>query len=291
MNIEVKPAKYILAVSGGVDSMVLLDVLSKKKNLEFVVAHFDHGIREDSYQDAELVERVSKIHGLVFELGHGKLGPKASEEIARDARYKFLNKVLQKHKAEAIITAHQQDDVIETAIINILRGTGTRGIVSLVNSKTIVRPLLNIPKQDIRKYALDNKLSWREDSTNEDTNYLRNYVRKNVASKLSDSQKTKLLKNIEKLVVLQNRKDELAAEVSSKVKKDDSIDRQLFALLPNDVGSELVVNWMRDYGHKNFDKKSIQRANNLLRTAMPGTKHDISKNLEIVVDKFFARFK
>lgn len=291
MKVDVKPGKYILAVSGGVDSMVLLDVLRKKPELDLVVAHFDHGIRSDSHQDARLVEQTAARLNLPFELGTGKLGAAASEETARNARYKFLNQVKEKHKAAAIITAHQKDDVIETALINILRGTSPKGLVSLVSSKTIIRPLLNISKQEIRNYALNNEVIWREDPTNEDTKYLRNYLRKHVTAKLSDEQKRQIIKNVDKVAKIQKLKNETIGKLASKLETDGKIDRQLFSLLPSNVGAELVANWMRQGGFSQFDKKTVDKVNQLIRTALPGTKYDLGKNMEIVVDKFFARFK
>ncbi len=291
MKIDIEPGKYVLAVSGGVDSMTLLKILSEKKGVELIVAHFDHGIREDSYLDAALVRQEAEKLKLPFELGEGRLGKTASEDQARQARYKFLEEIRKKYKAKAIITAHQQDDVIETAIINIIRGTGPKGLASLTSRPGLLRPLLNINKADIKKYAIRHKVIWHEDSTNEDQSYLRNYVRKNVVPKISESQKRAILDNVEKIRQLQVRKAAAVAKISEKVKKDEAIDRQLFALLPSEVGSELIVNWMRDFGHRSFDKKTIDRANMLLRTALPNTKHDMSKNLEIIVDKLSARFK
>lgn len=291
MEVNIKPGKYIVAVSGGVDSMVLLDLLSKKPELDLIVAHFDHGIRQDSDQDAVLVKRVAEKLQLKFELKRGNLGSAASEETARDARYKFFQGLKRKYQADGIITAHQKDDVIETAIINIIRGTGPRGLSALTSSKTITRPLLHVTKAEIKKYALANKIPWREDSTNEDTKYLRNYVRKNVVTKLNDSQKELIISNIDKAAKLQIKKNVSIAKLSGMVKKDTEIDRQSFSLLPREVGSELVAAWMRDFGYRDFDKKTVERVNIIIRTALPNTKHDIGKNIEIEVDKFSARFK
>lgn len=291
MKIDIKPGKYILAVSGGVDSMVLLDLLRKKPELDLVVAHFDHGIRDNSYTDAELVKKTARGYGLEFELGEGKLGKGTSEETARDARYKFLEKIKTKYKADGIITAHQQDDVIETALINILRGTSPMGIIAITANKKLTRPLLSVSKAEILKYAKANKLIWHEDETNADTKYLRNYIRKNVTSKLSDAQKIEIFNNIDKVAKIQKTKNETMDKIASKLSSDGKIDRQLFALLPSNVGAELVAKWMRESGFRQFDKKMVDKVNQLIRTALPGTKHDLSKNFELVIEKFYARFK
>jgi tRNA(Ile)-lysidine synthetase-like protein len=100
--------RYVVAVSGGVDSVALLDILRQQTGLELIVAHFDHGIRKDSCQDRLLVEQLAKRYGLTFVYEEAKLGPRTSEETARRARYAFLNKVMREHQAVAIVTAHHQ---------------------------------------------------------------------------------------------------------------------------------------------------------------------------------------
>src|SRR5689334_6585659 len=123
MNVDwPKPGHYVVAVSGGVDSMALLHMLNSRPDLKLTVAHFDHGIRDDSAQDLLLVEKVAKSYGRPFVFKAGRLGPDASEAGARTARYRFLRQVLRDCGAKAIITGHHQDDLLETAILNMLRG-------------------------------------------------------------------------------------------------------------------------------------------------------------------------
>lgn len=189
MNIQIVPGKYIVAVSGGVDSMVLLNLLKKQAGVDIIVGHLDHGIRMDSKLDEALVAETAKKNGMIYEFKKIKLGPDASEDTARSARYKFLENLNKKYKTVGIITAHHQDDLIESAIMNLLRGTGPSGLVSMIKNKKIVRPLLHVPKSEITKYAKDNKVRWREDSSNQDTKYLRNYIRKNLLPKLNTANK------------------------------------------------------------------------------------------------------
>src|SRR6185369_2891937 len=122
MQLKVRPGKYVVAVSGGVDSMVLLELLRQKPKLELIVAHFDHGIRPESGEDRKLVQRIAKHYELPFVYVEGHLGASASEALAREARYAFLRKVQAEQGAEAIITAHHQDDMLETAIMDLMRG-------------------------------------------------------------------------------------------------------------------------------------------------------------------------
>ncbi len=181
--------KYVVAVSGGVDSMVLLDMLVREGSHELVVAHFDHGIRVDSHKDAQLVQKVAEKYGLPFEKRREVLGKNASEALARERRYAFLRSVAARHQAK-IITAHHLDDVVETVAINITRGTGWRGLA--VMDTDIVRPLVDIEKNDLIAYAHRKALQWREDSTNNSDVYLRNALRRKIGPALEMQQKREL---------------------------------------------------------------------------------------------------
>lgn len=168
----------LVAVSGGVDSVVLLDFLLKNFSREkIIVAHFEHGIRgEESQRDLEFVRNLAEKNRLKFEFAHGNLGENASENLAREARYAFLRKLAKKYNAQ-IFTAHHGDDLIETILINFARGTGWRGLACL-NSGDISRPFLRIRKSEIVKYAQKNHLDWCEDETNSSDKYLRNRIRR-----------------------------------------------------------------------------------------------------------------
>lgn len=168
--------KYILAISGGVDSVVLLDMWSKQHASEHViVCHFDHGIREESGDDAWFVRALAARYGLEYYEGNAKLGGRASEEAARTARYEFLYRLAEKYQA-TIVTAHHLDDLVETVAINLHRGTGWRGL-AVLNRQGIARPLLNMTKRELYEYALTHHLEWVEDRTNHNRRYLRNQIR------------------------------------------------------------------------------------------------------------------
>jgi tRNA(Ile)-lysidine synthetase-like protein len=217
--------RYVLAISGGVDSVVLLDMLMKGKlpgsfqPSDAVVAHFDHGIRAESGDDAAFVRGLAEKYGLKFRLGEGRLGAKASEELARTKRYQFLRKTVEelcykggpcsKYDVK-IITAHHQDDLIETILINLIRGTGWRGLTPLW-SGDIERPLLGYSKAELVAYAIKNDLEWVEDVTNYSPKYLRNRVR-DLTARLSGQQRTKL-------VELYQKQAELRREIEQMLRK------------------------------------------------------------------------
>ncbi len=169
---------YILAVSGGADSMVLLDLMARaarSRLYDLVVAHFDHGIRPGSPLDRKLVQAAAVRLGLPFEFHQANLGA-ASEAAARQARHAWLQQLRAARQAAAVITAHHQDDLIETSLLNLNRGTGRRGLAPM-QTGPILRPLLRTPRADLRAYAAAHHINWREDSTNADLTNPRNLLR------------------------------------------------------------------------------------------------------------------
>lgn len=179
--------RYVIAVSGGVDSVVLLDALYHHKNVgavdpwheieagEIIVAHFDHGIRPDSADDAVFVAGLAEQYGLSFVTMREELGAEASEDTARRRRYTFLHRTCAENNAQ-LVTAHHVNDIAETIAINSIRGTGWRGL-AVMDTADIHRPFLGATKAEIRDYATRNGLQWHEDSTNTSSKYLRNRLR------------------------------------------------------------------------------------------------------------------
>ena len=275
MRVEIPSGKYVLAVSGGVDSMTLLDLLSKKPGVEVIAAHFNHGIRSDAGADEALVQNQAAKYGIASESGRAKLGPNVSEAAARNARYKFLYEVQAKHKAKAIITAHHQDDLIETAFINLIRGTGRKGLASITSNDNLMRPLLSIEKTSIIEYAKNNNLRWNADSTNENTDYLRNYLRRLVLPKLDKAQKRILISNLDKVAIINKELDSKIANISQFINTNNQINRRLFASLPPDICNELIAHMLRQANIMDFDYKTIRKLNVSLRTANPGTNQPI----------------
>lgn len=271
-SINPHPGKYIIAVSGGVDSVVLLDMLNKNKNLSLVVGHVDHGIRDDSAMDAEFVAKLANKYKLPIEIKQLELGQEASEELARDKRYNFLRQVCQKHGARALITAHHQDDAIETAIINLIRGTGYRGLASLKNTNAVIRPMLNLSKDQILAYAKQNKLTWREDSTNKQINYLRNRIRHQVVAKMDSHQIQKWLHIIETQLVLN---DQIDKEVNILLRRglhkgSPVLNRAWFNKLPHDVSKEIIRYLLVSNDAYDIDKKTIERVVVQIKTLNSG---------------------
>jgi tRNA(Ile)-lysidine synthase len=286
MKIELQPGKYVIAVSGGIDSMSLLHVLRGRPGLELVVAHFDHGIRPGSSADRRFVAALAKKYELPFYYAEGKLGPNASEAAARRARYDFLRKIQNESGARAIVTAHHQDDALETAIINLLRGTGRKGLSALRSRPGIERPLLRLTKAEISDYARANRLAWREDSTNEDETYLRNYVRRRIMPRLERVSRARLLEIIANSANNSAKIDTLLVKYLPEDSSEgggDVLSRQYFAGLSHAVAREVIAAWLRDRGLRDFDRKTLDRLVVGAKTGRPGSQFDVRRSAKLRV--------
>lgn len=264
---------YVLAVSGGVDSVVLLDMavrhtlqgLTLQDSSKLVVAHFDHGIRADSDADARFVWELAKRHGLPFEVRREELGVRASEATARQARYEFLRFVAKKYDAQ-IVTAHHRNDVIETIAINLERGTGWRGL-AVMNSPDIVRPLVEYAKSDLRQYACEHSLEWVEDETNATDDYQRNRLRKRLGHRLSAMAATRLYELWRGQIGLKQEIDEEAERIID----GRATSRYFFIMLPDEVAMELL----RHLTGARLTRPQLVRLLLGIKTALPGTRLEL----------------
>lgn len=268
---------YVAAVSGGVDSMVLLDVLRHMPRLDIIVAHFDHGIRSDSGEDRLLVRDTAARHGLMFAYEAGNLGPNASEDAARQARYDFLHRIRESHGAKGIVVAHHQDDILETAIHNLLRGSGRLGMTSLRTRDTIIRPFLYTDKAKILAYAKEHKLTWHEDSTNNDMRYRRNYIRHKILAKFSHGQREELLLHIRQLEKINTEIDECMHGMIGSQSDEREVDRHWFIMLPHDVSREILAAWLRICEVRELSHDMLERLVMAAKTYRIGKTADIDK--------------
>lgn len=171
----------VVAVSGGLDSVVLLHLLRfhpPLSDLRLTVAHLDHGLRARSPQDAEWVRGLCRAWGIPARL-EVLAEPPRGEARARELRYDFLRRVQEAEGGDRIVTAHHADDQAETVLFRVLRGTGPRGLGGIRerSPEGLVRPLLPFWRQELKAYAGYSRLCWREDPTNEDRRFARNALR------------------------------------------------------------------------------------------------------------------
>jgi tRNA(Ile)-lysidine synthase len=168
----------VLAVSGGVDSMCLLDAAARAREAlecELVVATFDHASGPHSGRAADFVARAASRYGLPVVIGRAREVVR-SESAWRDARWEFLRSVSEREKGP-VLTAHNRDDQVETVLMRALRGAGARGLAGLRALSPVSRPFLDVTRAELQTYAEERAIRWIEDPTNRSRAYLRNRVR------------------------------------------------------------------------------------------------------------------
>ncbi len=179
--------KILLGVSGGIDSIVMLDLFFRGK-YEIGIAHCNFQLRgKEADDDENLVEKWAKAKGIAFHVKRFDTKEYATNNnlsiqmAARELRYKWFNEIKEKNGYLYIAIGHNLDDAVETFFINLLRGTGVRGLTGIKpKSRDIIRPLLFATRKEILQYAKDRKLKYREDSSNKETKYIRNKIRHNI---------------------------------------------------------------------------------------------------------------
>ena len=176
-----------MGVSGGPDTicmLVILNELKNKLNFEIVVAHINHGIRENAKLDEEYVKEFCENIKVKFYPLHAKVKEYAKvqklgiEEAGRKIRYDFFEEILKKENANKIAIAHNKNDNAETVIMNILRGSGIAGLSGIEPKQgKYIRPLIEVPREDIENFAEENKLNPRHDESNDENEFTRNKIR------------------------------------------------------------------------------------------------------------------
>lgn len=182
----------LVAVSGGTDSMVLADLLHTL-GYDFTVAHCNFALRgkesdEDEYFVKETTEKKYRRSFLSTRFdtrGYAAEHKLSIQEAARDLRYAWLEEERQKCGAACVVTAHHANDSVETLLLNLVRGTGLRGLTGIpVRRDKVVRPLLFAFREEIRRYAETRQVMWREDSSNASVHYQRNFIRHEILPRL-----------------------------------------------------------------------------------------------------------
>lgn len=274
-NLIAEGDKLILALSGGIDSMVLADLLLKSK-VEFVTAHCNFHLRgEESDGDEKFVREFTERNGIQcyvkqFDTEQYAVAQGVSIEMAaRDLRYAWFEELRQQLGFNKIVVAHHADDQAETFFINLLRGAGLNGLKGMKpQNGSIIRPLLWASREQIRQYALENQIQWREDHTNAESIYLRNKIRNQllpVFDKLHPDARQGLYNSLEHLSSENELYRELLKEKLLQIVKQDgevqSAQKVAFAKTPESIVAEhcrsiegptltfqLLFEWLRQYG-------------------------------------------
>jgi tRNA(Ile)-lysidine synthase len=268
----------LLAVSGGVDSMLLAHIfatsLSPADRSRLKISHFNHGLRPDSGQDESLVRDFAAQHNIEFVSEKANL-PDCSEDTARKARHEFLAKTAGN---SPVATAHHLDDLVESIAINLSRGTGWRGL-AVLNRANYIRPLLSLEKSEIQSLAREFGIKWREDSTNRSPKYLRNRLREKTASLPFDT-KWKLLQLREAQIKIAQEIEALLQEYQPDLQRRDfynSAKTDEFDILTELLRYTLLRQNIRS------TRPELRQLLHAIQTYEPGKKFQLAGNKFILV--------
>ena len=215
---------FLLAVSGGVDSMVLLEIffeLQKKfKTLSFSVVHIHHHLRKESDEEEEMVRNFCGERNISIEVYHWEQGVEQTvgiEEKARKFRYQKLEEAMEKNKASYVVVAHHADDQVETVLMKLTRGSTIEGIAGMkpirpFNEGYLIRPFLTVDKEKLYEYASIHQIPYREDESNSSLEYTRNRFRKEVIPLLKQ-ENSKLNQKIQEFTQTLQEQQELILEL------------------------------------------------------------------------------
>ncbi len=272
--------KVIVAVSGGPDSMALLNSLINIKNcnykentdikFEIVVAHVNHNLREEAQEESEYVHNYCRNNNIPFYLKSiditsiAKKNKKGIEETARNERYKFFDEVLQATNSNKIAIAHNKNDNVETVLMNMFRGTSINGLKGIeIKRDKYIRPLMKCSREEIEGYCTDNKLNPRIDKSNFENKYTRNKIRNVLIPMIKEEFNPNILEGITRLSELVKEQEEYinnqTTEIYNKIvlteyNKDDEkvtkekniekyiiIDLKLFNIQENVIKSKVII--------------------------------------------------
>jgi tRNA(Ile)-lysidine synthase len=243
--------RVLVAVSGGPDSLALLSILREilpAVPLHLTVAHFDHGWRADSQDDRDFVASTAATWGYDFHTARASEDTPHTESAARAARYAFLRKTAADTNSTAIALGHTQDDQVETLLLHLLRGSGSRGLGAMRRRNgDLARPLLDISRREIEAYLARLHLTPRRDPSNEDPRFTRNRLRQQVLPAIDgfDPAARELLARTADILSEEDRYlDAQTAAIPDGIRKD----RPAFARLPPALQRRAIRRLVPDAG-------------------------------------------
>ncbi len=304
--------KIIACISGGIDSIVLLDLLSKLKTrwrLELAVAHFNHQLRgKESDEDEAFVRSISKERDIAYYTESSdteqiaEIEKLSIQETARNLRYAFFNKLCRSTGYQKIATAHNADDNAETILLNIFRGSGVHGLTGIPvyrKDQSIIRPLLFATRSAIQEYADDRKLKHREDSSNFKIDYTRNFIRleiiplilKNINPNLTAtlgrmSERFNQLEDYVNSLLEITRSEVIEESLKNKI----IVNLERFSKLPLFIQDQLLLQLGKEFTNSEIDTGTVSTMFNISR-AETGSSGSLTKDIIVYRNRDQLVFK
>ncbi len=280
--------KIIVSVSGGIDSISLLCLLSsfrQMNNLELHVVHFHHGLREASDEEESFVKELCSSKGISCSVIRSDKfqGEKGLQNSARQWRYKHLLESLNKLKYNKIALGHHLDDLVETQLWKMMRGTSMFSLNPIkVKNLPYIRPLLNTPKKELKDYLIRSKQEWREDQSNLSNDYTRNLIRNQIVPIMDKCAGGKLL---EKLLALNDESTYLnqffESQVSANVYETIELPYKTIIELNPLFGHELIHRFLIFHNQQEITRSNIEKIYELVKSGQGNWSVDLKGEMKI----------
>jgi tRNA(Ile)-lysidine synthase len=284
---------YLIGVSGGRDSVALLDWLIDVGYNKLIVCHLNHQLRgRSSNADARFVQKLAAKYHVDFELGAAnvrrlvKKRKFSLETAAREARYSFFAKAAKRHRCHTIFLAHHADDLVETFLLNLIRGAGLTGLAGMRDVSrryidgvdlTIVRPLLSVWRSDIDRYVRECHLRFREDATNKNLAATRNRIRNRIIPYLEKILGRNIRQNIWRTAVIAAEEERLLDnQVRDSANADFSVPK--LRALPVALQRRAILKWLRSRNISDVGFDTIERVRSLADRDSPVAKVNLPRD-------------
>jgi tRNA(Ile)-lysidine synthase len=287
-------ARYLIGVSGGRDSVALLHWLVDAGYKRLVVCHLNHRLRgRSSDADARFVEKLAARYQADFELGSADVRALAKKKMisietaAREARYSFFAKAAHRHRCDTTFLAHHADDLVETFLFNLIRGSGLTGLTAMRDVSTrdlqdikrliIVRPLLSVWRKEIDNFVRQHRLKFREDATNKNSAPIRNRIRNRVIPYLENTLGRNIRQNIWRTAMIAAEEETwIESQLRDASEADLSVVK--FRTLPVALQRRAILKWLRAQNIANIGFDAVERVRSLADPDALIAKVNLSEN-------------
>ena len=286
----------ITATSGGPDSMALLSLLiklSKTKKITIICAHVNHNLRKESQEEAIMVEKYANENNLIFEKMEINHYEGNTENYARTQRYNFFEKLIKKYNATYLLTAHHGDDLTETILMRMVRGSslkGYSGFQEITDNGTykIYRPLITKTKDELLNYVKTNNIPYAVDKTNFSEEYTRNRYRLNILPILKKENKSvhlKFLKFSETLKLYDDHINKEANEKLNKVYQNNNLNLKLFENEDGLIKRKILYQILNNLYYKNISlitDNHVELILNIIESSRPNLKINLPSKVLVI---------